>query len=111
MVAVDKDLGYMGAFIMDTWTENSVSCTFVVENPIVLKHGLLKAACSYVFEERGKKKAFVQVASNNLKSLKFVKHIGFIEQYRLKDAFKDGVDCVILELVKANCKYLLDEVA
>ena len=111
IVAVDEDGQYVGAGVLDTWTENSVTCTFVVDNPFVLKGGFLKAVCSYVFEERGRKKAFVQIASNNTKSLRFVKHIGFQEQCRLKDAFKDGVDCVIMELVRENCKYLLSEVA
>ena len=108
-VALNQFNDYMGALVLDTITENSTTCTFVIENPIVLKHKFLHLSCSYVFDVLGKKKAYVQVASNNERSLKFVKKIGFEEQCTLKDAFRDGVDCVILELTRDKCKYLLDE--
>jgi len=111
IVAVKAGRIYVGACVMDTWTPNSVTCTFVIENPMVLRGGFLNACCSYIFEERGRNLAYVQVAENNPKSLKFVKHIGFEEKCRLENTFKDGVGCVILELKKENCKYLLDEVA
>ncbi len=111
IVAVKTGGTYVGVCIMDTWTENSVTCTFAIDNPMVLRGGFLNACCSYIFEECGKKQAYVQVAENNLKSLKFVKHIGFEEKCRLENTFKDGVGCVILELKKENCKYLLKEVA
>ena len=111
IVAVKTGRIYVGACVMDNWTANSVQCSFVVENPLVLREGFLRMCCSYVFEECGKKKAYAQVASNNVKSLKFVKHIGFVEQCVLKDVYGDGIHCVILELVKENCNYLLEEVA
>ena len=111
IVAVNNAQNYVGACVMDTWTGNAVTCTFVIDNRFVLRGGFLNMVCSYIFEERGVQIAYVQVADNNLKSLKFVKHIGFKEVARLKDTFKDGVGCVILELTKDKCNYLLEEVA
>ena len=111
IVAVKVGGIYAGACVFDTWTKNSVTCTFVIDNPMVLRTGFLNLCCSYALEVEGRQKVFVQLASNNEKSLKFVDHIGFIEQHRLKDVYGDGIDNVILELTKETCNYLLDEVA
>ena len=111
IVAVKTGRIYVGACVFDTWTKNTVTCTFVIDNPMVLRSEFLNMCCSFALEDSGKKKAFVQVASNNIKSLKFVKHIGFIEQHRLKDVHGDGIDNVILEMTRETCNYLLKEVA
>lgn len=45
------------------------------------------------------------VPANNTKALSVDKKIGFKEVTRLKDAFKQGVDYVLLEMRKEDCKY------
>ena len=111
IVAVNEHGEYMAAAVFDTWTGNSVSVSFAIANPLVLRSDFLELISSYVFEERGANIAYAQVPENNVKALKFNEHFGFKEVARLKDTFKDGVGCVILELTKENCKHLLKEVA
>ena len=38
-------------------------------------------------------------------------HLGFTEKLRLEDAWADGVDYVVMELKKENCRYLPQEEA
>ena len=111
VAALDSSGQYVAACVMDNWTNNSVMCTFAIESPSALKEGFLRLCCSFIFEEQGRKTIYAQIADNNKKSLKFVRHMGFIELFRLPDYFEDGVGSVILSLTKDNCKYLLDEVA
>jgi RimJ/RimL family protein N-acetyltransferase len=112
IIAVDTDTGEnVGGCVMDNWTDNSVQAHFLMSSPMVFRNKFFHICASYIFEERKKEVVFVTIKSDNLKSIKFCTHVGFIEQCRLKDAFNEGVDCVIMELRKDNCMYLLDEVA
>ena len=42
----------------------------------------------------------------NERAVRFIKHIGFVEVYRLKDGFEVGIDFVVTEYRKENCKYI-----
>jgi hypothetical protein len=44
--------------------------------------------------------------SDNKKALKFIKHIGLKEVYRIPDAFNDGVDAVITMMKKDDCRWI-----
>ena len=99
IMAVDLDTNTtVGACIMDNWTDNSVQCHFMITSPLVLKHGFLDCAYSFIFNDRKCKFIYGMVPSNNDKALKLNKHMGFTEKMRMPDAYADGVDFVIMEL-------------
>jgi len=110
-LALSDSGDYIGGCVLDNWTDTSVQGHFLIENPLIIRSKFLHVIGTYIFEERGKKLAYALIPGDNEKALKFNSHIGFTEVARLKGAFKEGVDCVILELKKENCVYLLDEVA
>lgn len=66
---------------------------------MVLRHGYAEEVFGFVFGS-GRIKIIGQTPSNNAKALKFIKHIGFEEIFRVKDAFDMGVDIVVTELTK-----------
>jgi RimJ/RimL family protein N-acetyltransferase len=112
MVAVDEDTGeYVGGVVFDNWTDTSVMAHFCITSAAVLRSGFYDLATDYVFEERGRRMIFASVPSQYEKALKFLPKVGFIEQFRLKDAFKEGIDCVILELKKENVVRIVKEAA
>ena len=107
IVAVDETTGEpMAACVMDNWTANSVQCHLLVLNTKVLKYKFLDTCFDYIFNINGRKIMYGLVPGNNTKALKLNEHLGFTEKCRFEDAFEDGVDYVILELKKENCKYL-----
>jgi hypothetical protein len=59
-----------------------------------------------MFNEVGVSKVYGQVPSDRLKALKFNKHIGFTEKFRLEEAHAPGVDYIIMELTRENCMNL-----
>lgn len=59
----------------------------------------------YPFNQLDLEVIVVFVSSNNEKALKMNKHLGFKEECRIKNGFKDG-DMVILSMYKNECKYL-----
>ena len=96
----------VGAMIMDNWTRNSVQAHFISKNSIMLRHGFLEICFDYIFNECGKKVMYALVPGDNEKSLKITRHMGATEKCRFEEAYADGVDYVIMELRKENCKYL-----
>ena len=111
IVAINNEGEYIGGCVMDNWTTTSVQCSFLIDNPMLLRDKFFHKCATYIFNEMDRILVYVLVPGDNEKSLSFVTRMGFIEQARLKGAFKEGVDYVILELKKENCRHLLAEVA
>jgi hypothetical protein len=107
IMAIDADTNEtLGACIMDNWTTNSVQAHFMATTPMLLKHGFIEECFDYLFNERELKYIYGMVPEDNVRALKLNKHMGFTEKLRLPDAWADGIDYVVMELKKENCKYL-----
>ena len=107
IVGIDQDKNEtVAACVMDNWTDNSVQCHFIVTNKMALRHGFLQECCDFVFNHMGRQYVYGMVPGDNEKALKLNKHIGFTEKMRLPNAFKDGVDYVVMELKREDCKYI-----
>lgn len=59
----------------------------------------------YVFNQLKVKKVIGLVESNNAKALRFDKHLGFIEEYVIKDAGRSG-DIHILSMTREQCRFI-----
>ena len=109
IMAIDLDKNEtVGAMILDNFTDNSVQAHFMISKPTVLKYKFLEECYDYVFNVAGKKFMYGLVPGDNKKALKMNKHMGWTEKCRLEDGFSDGVDYVLMELKKENCRYLPD---
>jgi len=107
IMAIDEQTNEtIGACIMDNWTPNSVQCHFMITSPMVLKHGFLEECFDFLFNESGKQYIYGLIPSDNMKAQKLNKHMGFTEKLRMPDAFADGIDYLVYELKRENCKYL-----
>ena len=107
IMAIDAEKNEtVGACIMDNWTQNSVQCHFMVTSPFVLRHGLLECCFGFMFGTQNVKYVYGLVPANNIKSVKFTKHIGFTIKTRLDEAYEDGVDYLLMELKRENCRFM-----
>ena len=107
IMAIDTDTNTtVGACIMDNWTANSVQAHFMITDPMVLRHGFIEECFDYIFNHAGRRYIYGFVPGNNEKALKLNAHMGFTEILRLPDAFTDGVDYVVMQLRREDCKYL-----
>lgn len=91
--------------VFDNWSHNSCMIHIWIENPFVLRHGFAEEVFNFVFNS-GRTKIIGITPSENLKALKFIKNIGFVEIGRIKDGSKVGVDYVLTEMTKDKCRYL-----
>jgi hypothetical protein len=108
-IVAERDGRRVGAVLFDSWTLNSVQVHIGIEDPLVFKHGLHREVCVYAFLTCGTKMMLGLVPSNNAKAIKLNTHFGFEEVARIKDALEDGVDYIIMQLNKSECKYLTVE--
>jgi RimJ/RimL family protein N-acetyltransferase len=106
--AVDREGNIAGMVGYDGWTDNSVSMHIALDNPAALRH-ILRPAFGIPFVEFGKGVVFGTVLSTNEKALKLDKHVGFREVARLKDAWAKGVDAVVLEMRREDCRWIPQE--
>jgi hypothetical protein len=112
IVAVDASGKPCAVVLLDNWTPTAVTGHVAIENPMAMRK-LHKELFKYVFVDCGKKMLMGVTPSNNEKALKFNAHIGLTEIARIKDAYDVGVDQVVIQLLREDCKYItqLREVA
>lgn len=116
VVAIDDDTGELvAACVLDNFTENSVQAHLILANPMVIRHQFFETAFDCIFNVCGKKAVYAVVPADNVKALKLNKHLGFEIKAVMADAWADGVDCILIEMRRENCRFLsenkLSEVA
>ena len=105
-VAVDEHGDIQGGVVFDSWTFTSVCAHIAIENPFVLRHGFLENAFGYAFEFADKELMIGITPSDIPEALKFNKHIGLRETYRIKDGHDYGVDLVVQEMRRDECRWI-----
>lgn len=106
LVAYDMDTAEtLALFMMDSWTKTSAQVHQVILKTMVLRHGWFEEIARYMFALAGRKKVYATVPANKPKIVSLNEKIGFEQVARLSDAWDEGVDCLILEMTRENCKY------
>lgn len=62
---------------------------------------------SYPFKVCGVDRMTAQVVASNLDAVRFVEHVGFVEEARLRGAASDGGDVILFVLWKKDCRYVV----
>lgn len=89
----------------DGWTANAVVMHIALDSPIAFRH-LVRPAFVYPFVQLGLGIALCAVRGDNAKSIKLTEHVGFREVYRIKDCFGGGVDQLIYEMRREDCRWI-----
>lgn len=98
-------VGYDGWAALEGRAPHSCSVHFAVDEPIALRR-LIRPAFGIPFEELHLGVLFVQVRSDNERSLKVVQGLGFREVCFLFDAYAVGVGVHVLEMRREECRWL-----
>jgi len=96
----------VGAVALDSWSYNAVNIHIALEDSHIMRHGFPEAVFGYIFDTCDKGVVIGVTAASNERALRFNKRVGLEELYRVKDGYNIGVDYVIQELRKEDCKYL-----
>jgi hypothetical protein len=106
--AIDSNGRVHGAVGYDGWTPGAVCVHVALDHPAALRH-LLKPGFRIPFDEFGRKVVLATVLSSNARSLALVTSLGFIESHRIVDGWSEGVDMVLFEMRRGNCRWLAGE--
>jgi hypothetical protein len=98
--------------IYDHWAYNSVQVHVWSSGPQALFNPLfVREMFAYPFEQCGRSITVAVTPADQVASLAVSKALGFVEIFRHKDGWKVGVDMVVKEMRKENCKWLQKEAA
>lgn len=101
-----KNRDIVAAIALDNWSFNSVTIHVAIDDPYVMRYGFLEECFEYIFSTCDKGVLIGITPADNARALKFNRHLGFEEIYRVQDGYKIGVDYVIQQLRRENCRYL-----
>lgn len=103
--AIDKDYVICGMVGYDDWTPNSVQMHMALKYPAAARH-LVRPAFKYPFEQAGRAVVIGVTPGDNEAALKLNRHLGFRQICRVKDGWKPGIDMVIQEMRRDECRFL-----
>jgi len=92
-------IGYSG------WTETAVVMHIALDNPVAFRH-LVQPAFWYPFIMSNRFISIAVVNSDNTRSMNLCRHVGYREVYRMKDGFKVGVDQILYEMRRDECRWI-----
>lgn len=93
--------------IYDSWTPNACQVHIYSSSPRhLLNKQFLTEIFTYGFIQCDKGKLFTITPANAEESLRVSKALGFREVYRQVDGWDVGIDMVVKEMTRSECKYL-----
>lgn len=106
--ALDDSGRVRGMIAYDEATETETCCHIALESPAALRC-LLPSIFRFPFLFNGFDNLLAKVVSTNKRSIRLVQHFGFREVYRRRGGVRAGVDLILFELRRADCRYLSHE--
>jgi hypothetical protein len=103
--AVDEHGRILAMVGYDGWTDNACCVHVALDHPTALR-AVLGPGFGVPFKELGLGVVIAKVLSTNDKSLRLVKHLGFREVCRGKDWVRPGIDMVIHEMRREECRWV-----
>ena len=105
IVAYDEHGQIAAMFVCDTFSCDSCGVHLAIDNPCVIRRGFLNECLNYIFNTRGRSRAFGTVPADNAKALRFNTRIGFREVARVPDGYATGTDMVIMRMDADNNRW------
>ena len=90
----------------DNYHRASIAMHIAGEGPHWLTREFLRVAFDYPFRQLGVFKVCGIVDSGNEAAMRFDKHLGFVEEGRIRGACKNGCDLVFLSMTAEQCRWL-----
>lgn len=104
-VGLEKNGKLVAGVLYDHFNKASIAMHVAGEGKHWLNREYLWFCFWYPFEQLKVRKVIGFVPSVNADALRFDKHLGFVEEARLKDAHPDG-DLLLLTMTRKQCRYL-----
>jgi hypothetical protein len=98
----------LAGVVINNYNGANATCHIAIAKHTKLLVPMFRAVCEYAFIQCGLKRLTGMVPSNEPKILAFDKHLGFEEEFVMKDG-APGADMHILVMRPDNCRWLRKE--
>tara|TARA_R110000803_G_scaffold51595_1_gene106494 strand:+ start:3384 stop:3626 length:243 start_codon:yes stop_codon:yes gene_type:complete len=75
---------------------------------MLLKHRFLEECFGFMFKHQNVNFVYGLVPANNDKAVKLNTHMGFTVKTRLEEAYDVGVDFLLMQLKREDCRYITE---
>lgn len=96
----------VAAAVFDTFSENSCQGHVVIEDPFVIRHDFLHWAFRFAFVHKQKDLIVGLTPADNAAALRLNQHLGFRQVYRVPEGYRKGIDYVLQEMRRDECRWL-----
>ena len=106
-IGIEKNGELVGGVVIDEYVENT-RCAMACagDGGRWLSRGFLPIVFDYVFRQLDCKVVIITIESSNEKSIKLMKHIGFLPVYTVRNGGSNGCNLIIFEMQNSHCKYI-----
>lgn len=105
VAAVDGAGRVRGVVAYDGWTPNAVQAHMAVDTPVAWR-ALLRPAFEYPFEQAGRKLLLGIIPADNTRSARMAESLGFALSHRVPDGWSDGVDLLVYQMRREDCRWI-----
>lgn len=107
VASVDPETGELwGLVVCEDWTVTSVCVHIVLAKPIrAIRDKLFENVADFVYNQAGRVKMIGMVPGDNDAALSMNGKIGFRELFRIEEGYDWGIDYVIMECLREDCRY------
>ena len=93
--------------ILDSWTAGSVQMHINVFSPIGFRdYTFINEVFTFAFITADRLTAILVIGEDNVKAINLANRLGFKDLAHISDGHAPGVDSVLYEMRKADCKWL-----
>lgn len=104
-IGLERHGRLVAGIIYEDWNRTSVVCHIAIRGRITPEW--LFAISEYAYIALGVHKIIAPCYTDNVRAMRILPKMGFIEEGRLKDAQPNG-DVILFTMTKEQCKYLGD---
>lgn len=104
-MGVRIDGEWVAGVVVNNFNGANATCHIAITKRTRHMITLFRAMCDYAFNQCGLKRLTGMVPTNEPKVIAFDKHLGFVEEFVMKDG-APGADMLVMVLWPHNCRWL-----
>lgn len=93
-------------FYTDYYPDDSADLHIAALGGNWLSRPFLRASFRYPFIQLGVRRIGARVSAENAPSLRFVRHLGFVQEGIARQAWTGGVDTICFGMLRSECRFL-----
>lgn len=105
-IGLERDAELVAAVIFNLWSGADIAMHIAaVPGRRWMTREFLRAAFRYPFVQLECQRVTGYVPASNADALRFDRHLGFVEEGRMREALPNGEDVIVLGLLKRECRW------